>query len=128
MPRRNMRLIISIRANRWRCCRSDTHKEDRVMKSVIVLTACTCLLGIAVGCVQAPKSIAVNVGNDRPEPVDSSRVPNPQTMDEARQELHKAYRYVQWLEEENADLKHDKAKYKRKLEACEDRLERYEDD
>ena len=98
------------------------------MKRVLILTAGTCLLGIMLGCVQAPERIDVQVGSRQPEPVDSARVPNPQTMDEARAEMHKAYQYVQWLEEENADLKHDKQKYKRKYDECKDRLERYEDD
>jgi predicted nucleic acid-binding Zn-ribbon protein len=83
---------------------------------------------LCAGCVQAPKSIDVQVGNSRPEPVDSSRVPNPRTLEEARAELRKAYANIQWLEDEVADLEQDKARYKRERDECEDRLERYEDD
>ncbi len=93
-----------------------------------VLLAVGGLLWVAAGCVQAPKSIDVRVGSSRPEPVDSSRVPDPRTMEEARAELRKAYRNIQWLEDEVADLEKDKAKYKRERDKCEDRLEKYEDD
>jgi TolA-binding protein len=90
------------------------------------------------GCVsvKAPERIDVDAGGrSRPKPVDSSRVPDPRTLDEARAELRKAYANIQWLEDEVAELEKDKAeykrerdKYKKQREDCEDRLERYEDD
>lgn len=94
------------------------------------------LLWTTAGCVsvKAPERIEVG-GGSRPEPVDSSRVPNPRTLEEARVDLRKAYANIQWLEGEVADLEKDKAKYKRERDKykkqrddCEDRLERYEDD
>jgi hypothetical protein len=105
--------------------------EVRAMKTRVgsLLLVATALVVLG-GCfsAKAPEKIDVRLGSDRPEPVDSSRVPNPQTMDEARAELRKAYANIQYLEGEVEDLEHDKAKYKRKLDECEDRLERYEDD
>ncbi len=97
-----------------------------------------CLLGASAGCfsAKAPERIDVSVGgNSRPEPVDSDRVPDPQTLDEARYELRRAYANVQWLERQVADLEDDKAEYKRERDRYKkerdeykDRLERYEDD
>ena len=94
-----------------------------------VLLAVGGLLWVTTGCVsvKAPERIDVG-GSSRPEPVDSGRVPNPRTLEEARAELRKAYANIQWLEDEVADLEKDKAKYKRERDECEDRLERYEDD
>lgn len=95
------------------------------------------LLCATAGCVsaKAPERIEVSVGGGRPEPVDSSRVPDPQTLAEARDELHKAYANIQWLEHKVADLEEDKAEYKRERDRYKkqrdeykDRLERYEDD
>jgi|GEM_PF-1580846 len=101
----------------------------------LCFTACALMLSQA-GCISvtAPKEVNVE-GGGRPQRVDSSRIPNPQTLEEARFELRKAYENLQWMEDEVADSKNDKAKYKRdrdkykkRLERCEDRLERYEDD
>ncbi len=95
------------------------------------------LLWTTAGCVsvKAPERIVVGGGRSRPEPVESSRVPNPRTLEEARAELRKAYANIQWLEDEVADLAEDKAeykrernKYKKQRDDCEDRLEKYEDD
>jgi len=103
------------------------------MRVGLVLTASGLLL--CAGCVQAPKSIDVQVGSSRPEPVDSSRVPDPRTLEEARRELRKAYANIQWLEDEVGELEKDKTEYKRERDKykqqrdkCEDRLEKYEDD
>jgi hypothetical protein len=94
-----------------------------------VLLAVGGLLWVTTGCVSVKAPERINVGgSSRPEPVDSSRVPNPRTLEEARAELRKAYSNIQWLEDEVADLEKDKAKYKRERDECEDRLERYEDD
>ena len=94
-----------------------------------VLLAVGGLLWVTTGCVSVKAPERINVGgSSRPEPVDSSRVPNPRTMEEARAELRKAYSNIQWLEDEVADLEKDKARYKRERDECEDRLERYEDD
>ena len=89
------------------------------------------LLWVSAGCisVKAPERIDVGGGGgSRPERVDSDRVPQPSTLDEARAELRKAYANIQWLEGEVAELEKDKAKYKRERDECEDRLEKYEDD
>ena len=81
-----------------------------------------------VGCVsvKAPEKIEVG-GGSRSEPVDSSRVPDPATMGEARYELRKAYGNIQYLERRVSDLERDKAKYKRQRDECEDELERCKD-
>ena len=102
-----------------------------------VLLAVGGLLWATAGCVsvKAPERIEVGGGSRRPEPVDSSRVPDPRTLEEARRELRKAYANVRWLEDEVADLEKGKAKakrerdkYKQQRDDCEDRLEKYEDD
>ena len=94
-----------------------------------VLLAVGGLLWVMTGCVSVKAPERINVGgSNRPEPVDSSRVPDPRTLEEARADLRKAYANIQWLEDEVADLEKDKARYKRERDECEDRLERYEDD
>jgi predicted nucleic acid-binding Zn-ribbon protein len=94
-----------------------------------LLLAAGCLLWLATGCfsAKAPERIEVNVGGPS-ERVDSSRVPNPKTLEEARYELRKAYDNIRWLEHKVEDLKEDKAKYKRERDKYKDRLEKYEDD
>ena len=106
-------------------------------RSLFLLMA-GCLLWAAAGCVsaKAPERIEVNLGGSRrPEPVDSSRVPDPKTLEEARYELRKAYANVEWLEREVEELEKDKAKckrerdkYKKERDKYKDRLEDYEDD
>jgi predicted RNase H-like nuclease (RuvC/YqgF family) len=96
------------------------------------------LLCAIAGCVsaKAPERIEVSVGgSSQPEPVDSGRVPDPRTLEEARAELRKAYANVQWLERKVDDLAEDKAEYKRERDRYKkerdkfkDRLEDYEDD
>ncbi|MFQ5806803.1 MAG: hypothetical protein ACE5I3_10175 [Phycisphaerae bacterium] len=102
------------------------------------LAAAGCLLWANAGCVsaKAPERIEVSVGgSSRPEPVDSGRVPDPRSLEEARVELREAYANIQWLEREVADLEKEKAKYKRERDKYKkqrdeykDRLEDYEDD
>lgn len=95
-----------------------------------LLLAITASLGTTAGCIsaKAPENIDVRVGSSRPEPVDSSRVPNPQTLEEARQELHKAYANIQYLERKVAKLEDDKAEYKHERDKYKKKLEKYEDD
>jgi hypothetical protein len=85
-----------------------------------------CAVGGCVS-VKAPERIDLG-GGPRHEPVDSARVPDPQTLDEARYELRRAYAHIEWLEDEVQDLESDKAKYKRERDKYKDRLEKYEDD
>ena len=94
-----------------------------------LLVAMVGLLVMAGGCfsAKAPERIDVRIGG-RPEPVDSSRVPDPQTLEEARHELNKAYANIQYLERKVEGLEEDKAKYKRERDKYKDRLEKYEDD
>jgi len=95
-----------------------------------LLLATAGLLVMAGGCfsAKAPERIDVRLGSDRPEPVDSSRVPDPQTLEEARQELHKAYANIQYLERKVDKLENDKAEYKRERDTYKKRLKKYEDD
>ena len=93
-----------------------------------VLLAAGILLAGVTGCVTLPERVEVNVGNnERPEPVDSSRVPQPATLDEAHQELVRAYQNLQYYERENARLEEKAAKYKRQRDECKKRLDKYED-
>ena len=95
-----------------------------------------CLVWAMGGCVSIKAPREINVGaRSRPDPVDSSRIPQTASHEQARHELRKAYTYIQWLEREKAELEDDKAeykrerdKYKRERDKYKDRLERYEDD
>jgi len=93
----------------------------------MVLLAVGLLAGMA-GCLTLPERVEVNVGQERPPPVDSRRVPEPSTLAEARDELVKAYQNLQYLERENARLAEKVAKYKRERDECERRLERQRGD
>lgn len=63
--------------------------------------------------VKAPENIDIGTGGGRAYSK-SSRNPNPQTLDEAKAELDKAYARIDYLEKKNADLEQDKQKYKDK--------------
>lgn len=95
-----------------------------------------CLVWSLTGCVNvtAPEKIEMG-GRAEPEPVDSSRIPPTASHEEARQELEKAYRYVQHLERDNERweekaqrYKRERDKYKKERDRYKDRLEDYEDD
>jgi len=77
--------------------------------------AAAALLGIAVlsSCVnvKAPDNIEIGSGGGRAYS-SHSRNPNPQTLDEAKAELNKAYQRIDYLEKKNSDLEKDKQKYK----------------
>ncbi len=87
------------------------------------------VLCAVAGCVnvKAPERITIG-GSDRPPPVDSSRVPQPATLDEAQQELVKAYQNIQYLEQDNARLEDKADKYKAERDQYKKRLKKYEKD
>ena len=85
------------------------------------------LLCVSMGCVSVKAPEKIQVGSSRPEPVDTSRLPDTATHQECRQELYQAYQNIHYLEGENRRLEEKAAKYKRERDECEDRLERYED-
>jgi hypothetical protein len=92
------------------------------------LGLCGGILVVMTGClsVSAPKEI--NVGSSKPYPVDSGRVPQPQTLGEAQDIIDRAYANLQYYEEELGRCERKAKEYKRERDRCEDRLERYEDD
>jgi hypothetical protein len=93
-----------------------------------LLVALGGLICMSAGCLNVRMPEKVEVGTAQPEPVDSSRIPETATHEEARAELRKAYENIQYLEHENQRL-HDKAdKYKRERDQYKDRLKRYEKD
>ncbi len=95
----------------------------------LLVLATAGLVLLSTGCVTLPKNVEVNVGDSgRPAPVDSTRVPEPKTLDEAHQELVKAYQNLQYLEHENARLADKAAKYKTERDECRKRLKSYERD
>lgn len=98
------------------------------MRALVWFVLVTGLAIGAAGCVTAPERIDVRVGSDRPAPVDSSRVPRPTTLEEARGELNRAYQNLQYLERENARLGEKATKYKSERDDCRRRLKKYEDD
>lgn len=106
------------------------------MRRAMLLGLLAGLVCSLVGCVsvKAPERITVG-GSSKPAPVDSGRVPDTSSHEEARHELVKAYQNIQYLEDENAQLERKATKYKRardqykdELEACEDRLKKYQGD
>ena len=93
-----------------------------------LMAALVGLAGTSAGCLSVRMPERVEVGSSRPEPVDSSQIPETSTHQEARAELHKAYENIQYLERENQRL-HEKAdKYKRERDQYKDRLKKYEHD
>lgn len=96
--------------------------------SAWLVLAAAGLAWAAAGCVKAPERIEVNVGHDRPAPVDSTRVPPTSSYEDCRSELTKAYQNLQYLERENADLKDKAAKYKKERDDYKKRLKKYEED
>jgi hypothetical protein len=96
-------------------------------KRTLVLLGATGLLGLGCVNVKAPEQIHIGSGPP-PERVDSSRVPDPATLDEAREELHKAYRHIRYLEHEVADLRKDKEKLKAERDEYKKKYKRLADD
>ncbi|MBN1514542.1 MAG: hypothetical protein JXB13_21175 [Phycisphaerae bacterium] len=101
------------------------------MRTCILVCIGVFVLVAAHGCIQAkaPESIVIG-GGAPPERVDSSRTPQTRSHEEARAELEKAYRQIQYLEEENQRLrrKYENAKaereeYERRYEQLKDRYE-----
>ena len=87
------------------------------------------LLVACAGCFKSPDRIEVNVANPRrPPPVDTARVPQPGTIEEAQVELDKAYQNIEALERDNAKLNDKADKYKRERDDCRDRLKKFEKD
>ena len=93
----------------------------------VVLAACG-LFWATPGCVHVQAPEKIEVGGGRAERVDSTRIPETASHAEARQELRKAYQYIQHLERDNGRLEAKTKKYKRQRDECEDRLDKYEDD
>ncbi len=97
------------------------------MRTVWCLVLGTGLLAVADGCVRAPKNVELNVGSPRfSAPVDTSRVPQPTTLEEAQAELNKAYQNIQDLQDENDRLKEKADKFKRERDDCRHRLKKFE--
>lgn len=101
----------------------------RTLLLAVCLSAATCM---ATGCVnaRAPENIYIGGSGPQPADVDSSRVPDTQTHEQARAELVKAYRQIRYLEHEHArcQRKLEKARergddYKRKYKRLKDRLD-----
>jgi hypothetical protein len=85
------------------------------------------VLVAVAGCVKAPERVEVNVGGPhRPAPVDTSRVPQPTTLEEAQAELNKAYQDIQALQDDNARLGEKSDKLKRERDDCRHRLKKFE--
>ncbi len=105
------------------------------LRPVICLATLTVALLWLGGCVSVKAPERIEIGNVGHERVDSSRVPDPRTLDEARAELRKAYGYIRHLEDEVQELEEEKAECKRKCKRYKEerdryrkRLEKYEDD
>lgn len=81
---------------------------------------------LLAGCVslKAPERISVN---DRPARVDSSRVPETRSHEEARQRLAEAYERNRYLEGKVERLERDKEELKRERDEYKRRADRYDD-
>ncbi len=69
----------------------------------------------AIGCVQTPREINVDVGGWAPrERADTTQIPEVKTLDEAKAELRKAYSEIESLRSENGKLKKKNDELKKK--------------
>lgn len=89
-------------------------KELRFSGALVVV----CVLGSAPGCVSVRAPERINIGSNRPEPVDSRRIPPTSSHEQARQELNKAYANIQHLESENQRLERKAAEYRQERDDC----------
>lgn len=82
-------------------------------------------LGLLVGClnVQAPEKIEIGSGRGR-EPIDTSRIPETRSHEEARQKLAEAYERIKYLEGKVNSLEKDKRELKKDKEDIKDKYER----
>ena len=90
------------------------------MKSLAWCVLAAVGLVLVSGClsVQAPRESNIGGNSGR---VDSSRVPETASHEEARVELRKSYAYIRKLEDKKAEYKRERDRYKK-------RLKKYEDD
>jgi len=93
-----------------------------------VMLAVAALLAASAGCVSVKAPEKIEIGGGRPEPVDSTRIPETSSHEQAREELRRAYENLQYLERENERLREKAEKYKRERDQYKDRLKRYEKD
>ncbi len=99
------------------------------MRRGMIAAAAGVMMAACVSCVnvKAPENIEIGSRGSSSARVDSSRVPNPQTLEEARRDLHDAYARIQQLERQNADLERDKRKYKDERDDYKDKYKRLKD-
>lgn len=88
----------------------------------ICLAGAALLLGLS-GCVSVKAPERIDIGGSKPPPVDSGRVPQPATLEEAQRELDRAYQNIEYLERENAKLDKKAREYKRERDEARDRAE-----
>jgi hypothetical protein len=93
-----------------------------------------CVLGLlsVTGCVNVtPPDVYIKADAQPPPDIDSSKVPETRTHEEARQELVKAYSYIRYLERKLARADEDRDRYKRERDEYKDKYkhlkDRYED-
>lgn len=90
------------------------------------------------GCVKAPEKIDIRVGDrgygSSSDRVNPANMPNPQTLDEAREELRKAYATLNDLEKDNRkardkaeEYKQERDKARRERDEMKRKLKWYED-
>lgn len=98
------------------------------MKASLALLLGLLVVG-SIGCVNARAPDIYLNGGDRPPPgdVDSSRTPDPATLDEARFELREAYRQIRYLEDQNRRCKDQLRDARDDLDECEHDREALED-
>lgn len=97
----------------------ETRRPPMGRRQTLFLAAMGAAWCLGSGCVsvKAPERITIN-RSPRPEPVDSRRVPQTSSHEQARMELNKAYQNIQYLEDQNRKLASDAQEYKRERDDC----------
>lgn len=97
--------------------------------SIVAALASVGLWAMAAGCYSGDVKVDLGSGEraQRPSGVDSQRIPETSSHEDARQKLREAYAYIQQVEDERNDLKHDLKKCERDKDELDDEIERLED-
>ena len=101
--------------SKHRCCAS------ALVAAVLGIAAC---LG---GCMTVKAPETIDIGIERHQPVDTTRVPPTASHEEARQRLAEAYGEVRYLQAKVRDLEEDKAKLRRERDEYKEKYKHEKD-
>lgn len=98
------------------------------MKKAALLLGCALTLSAAMGCVNVtPPDVYIKAEGQPHQDLDSSKVPDTRTHEEARQELTKAYSHIRYLERKLARSDEDRERYKRERDDYKDKYKHLKD-